>query len=395
MKIAAVLVDAAVLGSVGAALLLGPRLLRVPATAPGAAPEIPSKSPSGSAAASVRARRPVPPEALLAAVTAVLYLNQLFCSAYLLRVHGGDTSFVARYLPAGWFDQPTGNPLVRALADRLPAPRLFAPTVLRVQAFLELPFVLLAYATVLRRLSPALHRTVLGSAPLAWTAALSYTVVFSTVEWALYNPWTLQDVALRVLSALLTVPLLLALARRDTGPDRHPGTLGLLHFAVTLWALGTLVMVVYDTALLYNLGHLPTRWPLALFALLLLAATARRPADPVTPGPATRALATLLRRGLVLFLIPALAVRYGLGYPHPAIALAGALLIAAATLTHRQVRTAALPLTLSCAAGLATACLALHLTADTYPETGLLRAMVTLPATAALVAHLTDRRRTG
>ncbi|GLW53590.1 hypothetical protein [Kitasatospora phosalacinea] len=419
MKTTVLLVDAAVLGSTGAALLLGPRTLRAPASAPAPAPAPPP--PPGAAAARPASHRPVfhrpaflRPEVLLAAVTALIYLNQLLCSVYLLRVHGGDAGYVTRYLPPGWFAEPTGNPAVRALAAHLPVPGLFAPTVLRVQAFLELPFVLLAYATVLHRLSPALLRRVLGSPAVVWTATASYTLVFAAVEWALRNPWTVQDVTIRVLSALCTAPLLLRTARRAPGAERRPGTLGLLRFAAELWAVGTLVMVVYDTALLYNLRHLPGRWPEAALALTVLAATAygrRRPAAPtavdpgtaaptaVDPGtaaptavgPGTAALTVLLHRTLVLFLPPALAVRYGLGYAHPRLAAAAALLVALAALADRRIRAAALSLVPACALGLAAAHLALHLRHDTYPESGLLRAMVALPAAAALLLALTDR----
>ncbi|MFB7944335.1 hypothetical protein ACFC6L_05390 [Kitasatospora phosalacinea] len=391
MKTTVLLVDAAVLGSTGAALLLGPRALRAPAPAsaiarPAPAPEA---APATAPPASLR------PEVLLAAVTALIYLNQLLCSAYLLRVHGGDTGYVTRYLPPGWFAEPTGHPAVRALAAHLPAPGLFAPTVLRVQAFLELPFVLPAYATVLHRLSPALLRRVLGSPALVWTTTASYTLVFAVVEWALHNPWTLQDVAIRALSALCTAPLLLRTARRAPGTERRPGTLGLLRFAAELWAVGTLVMVVYDTALLYNLRHLSGRWPEAALALAVLAVTApgrRRPAAaPTAVGPGTAALTVLLHRALVLFLPPALAVRYGLGYAHPQLSAAAALLVALAALADHRIRAAALPLALACTVGLAAALLALHLRHDTYPESGLLRAMVALPAAAALLLALTDR----
>ncbi|MFC8716165.1 hypothetical protein [Kitasatospora sp. NPDC057198] len=404
------LVDAAVLGSTGTALLLGPRALRPPATGAAATTDT-AATDTGTTAAdtdtdtdtpavrpAVRAARR--PEVLLAGVVALIYLNQLLCSAYLLRAHGGDAGYVARYLPPGWFAEPTGHPVVRALAAHLPVPGLFAPTVLRVQAFLELPFVLLAYATVLHRLSPALLRRVLGSPALVWTTAASYTLVFGTVECALANPWTVQDVALRVLSALLTVPLLLRTARRAPGAERCPGTLGLLRFAAELWAVGTLVMVVYDTALLYNLRHLPGRWPEAALALAVLAATGydRRPTSarpgPTAPepGPGTAALAVLLRRALVLFLPPALAIRYGLGYAHPWLSAAGAALVAAAALADRRIRAAALPLALAGTVALAAALLALHLRQDTYPESGLLRAMVALPAVAALLLARTDRR---
>ncbi|WP_033257569.1 MULTISPECIES: hypothetical protein [Kitasatospora] len=61
-------------------------------------------------------------------------------------------------------------------------------------------------------------------------------------------------------------------------------------------------------------------------------------------------------------------------------------------LSHLPGRRAEAGLALACAAGLAAAYLALHLRHDTYPESGLLRAMTALPVTAALLLALTDRR---
>ncbi|MFD7640848.1 hypothetical protein ACFV4P_09345 [Kitasatospora sp. NPDC059795] len=380
MTATAPLIDLAVLLSAAAGLWCGGRAL------------------GGGGAEPGRGGRTVRPEVGMAVVVAAVYVNQLLCAAYVVRVHGGDASFVARYLPPGWFAQPVGSPMVRALAEWLPAPEAFGPSVLRVQAFLELPFVLFAYGTALRRISPALYRAALGSRPLVWAAAASYTVVFGVVEWALRNPWTVQDLAIRAASAAVAAPLLRALARRDRGTELRPGTGGLLHFAVALWALGGLVMVVYDTALLYNSAHLHTRWPELLLCSAVLAVTARwQPADPATVGPATvgpatAALGVVLRRGLVLFLVPALAIRYGLGFADPQVAAGGGLLVAVAALCHRQVRQAGAPLALAATAGLGAAYLALHAVADTYPESGLLRAMVAFLTTAVLVCAVADRR---
>ena len=44
-----------------------------------------------------------PPGLSLAAVIAVIYINQVLFTVYVLRVRHGDPSFIARYLPAGWF----------------------------------------------------------------------------------------------------------------------------------------------------------------------------------------------------------------------------------------------------------------------------------------------------
>jgi hypothetical protein len=154
-----IFVDAAVLVSVLLALAVAPRVM-------------------ARGQDTVRAAgRSVSPLAALVAVTGVIYANQVLCTVYILRMHGGDPSFITRYLLDGWFDLPVGNPGLRWLADHWPAPSLLAPTVLRVQAFLELPFVLLAFATVLRWLDAGLYRQVVRS-PLLPLAAVSYTAVF-------------------------------------------------------------------------------------------------------------------------------------------------------------------------------------------------------------------------
>ncbi|MFJ5229412.1 hypothetical protein ACIQBJ_05865 [Kitasatospora sp. NPDC088391] len=96
----------------------------------------------------------------------------------------------------------------------------------------------------------------------------------------------------------------------------------------------------------------------------------------------------------MLFLVPALAVRYGLGFAHPQVAAAGALLVAATALADPRIRAAAPQLALACATGLLAARLALHLIPDPHPETGLLRALVALTATATLLCALADALRT-
>jgi hypothetical protein len=98
-----VLVDAAVLASVVAALALTPRALaRLPDP--------------------VRvAGRSVSPLVALALVTGLIYVNQVLFTVYVLRVHDGDVSFIAPYMPAvGWFDLATadggGSPAVASVA---------------------------------------------------------------------------------------------------------------------------------------------------------------------------------------------------------------------------------------------------------------------------------------
>ncbi|GAA2749892.1 hypothetical protein [Kitasatospora cinereorecta] len=385
MSIGTLLVDTAVAGSAAASLWQAPRALRHPA---------PSEVANG--------RRGANPEVALAAVTALIFLNQVLVTVYLLRVHGGDASFVARLLPPGWFDLADG-PTMRAFAAHVPAPELLAPCLLRVPALLELPFVLLVFLAVLRRLDPGAYwRAALS--PLLPLAAASYTAVFCAVEWQLRTPWTEQDIALRLLSAALTPPATAALVRRDAraadrAPARPPGTAGLLLFAVDLAALGHLVLAVYDTALLYNLGRLPGRLPGAVAAVAVLAATAllRRRIPSATGSaaqPATRLLADGLRRSLVLFFAPALAIRYGVNFGTPLLAAAAGLLVllaAAVPALATRPRTSALALVPAALAALLAAAAAVRLTAGVHYETALLGAAVAAVAAAVLTCRLADR----
>ncbi|MFC9326609.1 hypothetical protein [Kitasatospora sp. NPDC057015] len=408
------LIDATVAVSVLTALVLAPGVV---GPAPGeAAPQSAPQSPARPRPAGRwtvhrpdrwagrwtghRPARTVGPGAALAVVIALLYLNQLAVTVYVLREHGGDPSFIARHLPAGWFSLADGNAPVRWLAAHWPAPRLLAPSVLRVPALLELPFVLLAFATVLRTLDTGLYRRVARS-PLIRLAAASYTVAFCAVEWQLHNPYTVDDILLRVLSALVTPALIAALAARDAGPPRPAGAAGLLLFGVSLWALGRLVLALYDTALLYDMSRIGAELPAAALALAVLAAAHRAraalPADGPEPGPAVRALATGLRRGLVLFLVPALAVRYGVDFATPEIAVAGGavVLLAAAAPALRAGTAGRRPpigrLALAAGAGLAAAYPAASRVSDAYYEAGLLRAAGAFLLTAVAVAALADR----
>jgi hypothetical protein len=281
-------------------------------------------------------------EALLALVVVAVYLNQLAFTLYVLAVHDGDAGFVAQYLPAGWFELWT-PPFLVELAAWLPRADLLAPSVLHVQAFWELPLVLLGYLTVLCWLSEGAYRRVATSWML-WATSVAWTVVFCAIEILLASPWTTADVAVRVASGLLT-PWALGLLVRDelpgvaSGvpseapgstplvPGDRPTAARLLVFGASTALLGYLVLVVYDTALLYNLGRLPDRLPAALVALALLVglrgalgsapgAGLLAPPSAVTkaPGRVVGLVGACLRHGLVLFLIPALAIRYVMSY---------------------------------------------------------------------------------
>ncbi|MEU3255079.1 hypothetical protein [Streptomyces sp. NPDC006997] len=349
------------------------------------------------AAVGTAGRRVVSPAGWLVLVTALVYVNQVLFTVYVLRVRGGDPAFLARYLPAGWFDLASGQPVVRALAEHWPLPGLLAPSVLRVQAFLELPFVLLAFATVVRWLDADLYRRIARSALLP-AASASYTAVFCLVEWDLRNPYTVDDILIRVLSAVLT-PLFLAwLAARDTSTSRAPASVpGLLVFIGSLGALGALVLVVYDTALLYSLGRLDDRLPLALVAAVALLGL--RTAAPRVSGASSPTLSFVvhaLRHWLLLFFVPALAIRYGLLFGTPLLALAvGALTAGVACV--RAVRATpdgprlVVRLGGAVLAGGLAAALAARVTPPSYAEVTLLAAMGAFLVVGVAVCGLLDR----
>ncbi|XVQ12990.1 hypothetical protein ACQP1W_10670 [Spirillospora sp. CA-255316] len=341
------------------------------------------------------------PGAALALVTVLVYLNQALFTVYVVRVHGGDPSFIARYLPEGWFALADG-PFVDAVARRFPAPELLAPSVLRVQAFLELPFVLLAYVLVLRWLDRGLYRRLAGS-PLVWAASASYTLVFCVVEWDLRNPYTVDDIVIRVCAALVTPAWIQWMARREPEPEGHGA--GLLVFAVSTWALGHLVLTVYDTALLYNLGHVGGRLPGAVAAAVVLVATrwwAGRRSKGGEPGLASATVVAGIRWALAFFFVPALAVRYGVTFGSPPVAAAGGLLVCGVagvfalreglggSGTPRVVLWAG-QMALAAVVGGVLGAAAVRLVTDAYYEAGLLRGAAVAFAAAVAVCAATDR----
>lgn len=324
----------------------------------------------------------------LLAVTAAIYLNQVLFTVYVRRVHHGDPAFIARYLPSGWFD-------LGALPDLFPAPELLSATVLRVPALLELPFVLLAYLTMCRWMGADAYRRAVR---LVWPAAIAYTVVFCIIEIELANPYTLDDVLLRALSAVVTA---LAVTRWSAAVDGEVTTARqLLAFLASAGAVGYLVLVVYDTALLYNLGHVPAQLPGAAAAMLVLIVAryaARLPGRPA--GPSTSAVIHTLSWFVAVFFVPALAIRYGLIFGAPVVAAAAGLITVAAAMVYgvRPVYSAALVLRLTLAAGTAcAAALGAYLATRGYPEARVLCSAGAFLVAATLACMLLDaaqRRR--
>ena len=259
----------------------------------------------------------------------LIYLNQVLFTIYVLRVHDGNPSFIARHVPEGWFTLADGS-LLESLAQHFPAPELLAPSVLRVNAFLELPFVVLSYLTVCRWFSPWTYQRAMR---LVWPMSLSCTATFCLIEWRLYNQYTVQDTVVRIVATLI-VPRWVANLSPAGSPSRTDSLPGLLAFVASTVGLGMVVLVVYDTALLYNLGHLDTQIALAAIAIVVVAAArtivARVPDPP--PGRGIHSIARTTSWLLVLAAVPALPLRYGLGFGAPRASVAGAMVLFTAAL---------------------------------------------------------------
>lgn len=265
------------------------------------------------------------PGTWLLVVTAAIYLNQVLCPVYLLRVWHGDPTAIARFLPDGWFALAVDDPVLRWLAERWPRPELLSWSLLRVPALLELPFVVLAYLTVCRWCGAEVFRRV-----AVWPLAIAHTATFCLVEWSLFNPFTVQDIALCVASALLTPWWV---ARLSAGDRRRPGSAtDLVAFTVSTAALGALVLVVYDTALLHNLGHLGSALPVAAVAaaVLVVARLVARRGPVAHAGPGITAVSASLGWFLVFFAAPSLPIRCGMSFGAPVLSAVAGLVVVAA-----------------------------------------------------------------
>lgn len=335
------------------------------------------------------------PAASLTLVTGLIYINQVLFTVYILRVRHGDPSFIARYLPSGWFTVARGGAIM-TLARHFPAPGLLAPAVLRVQAFLELPFVIFGYLTACRWFG-VFDR----ARRLVWPASIAWTAAFCLIEWSLRNPFTVDDLAIRVVAAI-AVPMWAARlpAACDEGPRQGPS--GLLVASFSVAALGGLILVVYDTALLYNLGKLGRELPVAGLAAAALvvarAAAARLPARPAGRGVAS--IGSSFGWFLVLFFVPALPVRYGIDFGTRSVAeLAGLVLLVAACVLGVRDAFAGFPgqqgvwlaqMAVATIAGLA-AGVPVGMVTRGYPEALLLLAAASFFTVAVMVCAIIDK----
>ena len=262
------------------------------------------------------------PGTWLLVVVGLVLVNQVLFTVYVRRVWGGDVSRMARLVPDGWFALAD----LDWLADRFPVPELLPWTVMRAQSALELAFGVLMYLLVCRWFGAEVYRAAVRA---RWAVSASYTVTFCLIEIDLPTPYTVDDLVIRVVTGVLVPLLVVRLAEGPAGPPR------LVPFVVSVGALGALVLAVYDTAFLYNLGHLVGWLPVAGVAAAVLVGArwwAARPA--AVPGPTTLAVTSSLGWFLVLFLVPALPLRYGMIFGTAWVSLAAGVVLTAVALWH-------------------------------------------------------------
>jgi hypothetical protein len=317
------------------------------------------------------------PGTWLTAVIAAFFVNQVLFTAYVQQAWHGDTSSIARYMPSGWFDLAD----LGWLSEALPA---WPWTVLHAQSAVELPFGLLAYLLVCRWFSAEVFRRAVHA---RWLVSASWTVTFCLIEWDLYSPYTVGDIAIRVVSGVVTPLLLPLLSEGAANPPR------LVPFVASIAALGCIVLAVYDTVTLYNLGHTASWLPIVTGALVVLAVSRAWARRPVQHGPTMASVAGALGWFLVLFLVPALPLRYGFNFGTTAVSvLAGAVIVAAAVWRgwdHRLV----VRLGLAATAGIAGTAVG-YVIAHGYPEARLLAAAVGFLLAGAGVCAGLDRTLT-
>lgn len=274
------------------------------------------------------------PWALFLITSGLCLLNQVAVNAYILVVQRGDPWFITQYVGTHYFLLDLEFPGVRALAAAVgpDGAKWLAPSILRVNAFLELPFALFAYLSIAWLFDRGAVRFLLRSG-LGALACASFTIVLMAVEVMLWNPYTPDDLAIRVVAGVATAGGLFILGRRERGGPTFPTPAGrpksLISVGIALVgavsAAGAL-LGLYDATLLYNLGGLGKYGYVLAFAIFV--ATLAFPASawwdefverllgrPLRRSPAIEALTSVAATLSVIFLVPSLAVRYSLSTP--------------------------------------------------------------------------------
>jgi hypothetical protein len=234
--------------------------------------------------------------------------------------------FIGRQFGESWFSLDRNNEAVRFVMSRAHTTNWLQFSAFRVQAFLELPFVIFAYLSIGWLLGQRAYRAITNPVMLI-LASVSYSIALICAELALRNRFTTDDVYLRI-AACVTVPMytlaisrLTNSARRDEDLlfVRPPSFFGILLFLVGGLATAYLVLVAYDVFLLYNLRQLGSYSQgiliaaiTAFIAIISLSLNSQKLLVPMRQFPSV--IADFYHHSLValvvFFFVPALPLRY-------------------------------------------------------------------------------------
>jgi hypothetical protein len=188
----------------------------------------------------------------LGVVLVLLVANQVAVAVHVLAAHGGDPSFIARYLPPQWFRMPAWGWL-GTLAASVDHPEWLAWSVLRVQSTLEVTFTLAAYGAAAWFVDPRLPRWLAGWPGVA--AVLVHSAVWCCIELELRNPFTKDDLVGRGIGALLALGFLALLRRAPLPVAGWPDSaVSLAARLAGIAGVAGLTVIAAWVLLCYNLG---------------------------------------------------------------------------------------------------------------------------------------------
>lgn len=272
-------------------------------------------------------------------IVGLLMLNQYIFNA--IALFYGDT-FKLPFLQEGWFnvvkDETIFKPMIdifSKVVNNMPALMdIFRLSILRVNAFLELPFALYAYLSIVRLLNRDLYNFINRSwfMPLA---IFSFTITLSLIELFFENPYTESDLFVRGISLLFFFSIFILKKLKDvlhgkkvSFPHKqiesapHKGfNLGV--FIVGVIGVAAVILETYHIALLYNLSYFSINFLYLLLCvstfiyikpfLMRIYERLRIKIFVVSKGPRNFNAVffnNLIMYFLLLFFVPSLFIRY-------------------------------------------------------------------------------------
>lgn len=255
----------------------------------------------------------------------LVWINQILFNAYVIKFHHGDLGFIQRSFGGSWFALDRSSSAVRYVIAHVNDGSWLAYSAFRVQAFLELPFIIFGYLTIGLLFGQRVYRALVNPISII-CASISYTVALIAAELALQNRFTSDDVILR-LAACVFVPVYVTLLERarkgrfeqqPQEPTDVSGAVGVFLFLIGTVATGYLLLASYDVFLLYNLRYLSKYLPGMILSVsvvlgigLIKSLLRQRSAVPSKRHlSGTELYRDSLAGFLVMFFIPALSLRY-------------------------------------------------------------------------------------